>query len=361
VERNPLLEKTKARRLFLLFLLFLFIYLTYLLLRPYCGIIIFAAVLTSVCYPVYRYILQRCKNRSNLASLITTTLLVLVIVIPLTSFTVALVNQGAESLGRVNTWVQEGNLEKALSSERIQPVRRWVERNLARLKIKDLNLQSMLAQTSAKLGRLILARGTGILSNITGLLFRFALLIFILFYLFRDGKEIVARLQNVIPLSKEQEEKLIQRIRDMSTKVVLANVATAGAQGVVGGVGLWISGIPPLFWGTVLAFTSLIPAVGTALVWVPAVGYLLVMGNWGKALFLAIWCIVLVGSIDNFLRPVLMKGDGGMSSFYLFFAILGGIQVFGIMGILYGPLILGMTAILIYLYELEYSDLLAQD
>jgi predicted PurR-regulated permease PerM len=142
---------------------------------------------------------------------------------------------------------------------------------------------------------------------------------------------------------------------------VLANVATAAAQGIVGGIGLWISGIPALFWGTMMAFTSLIPAVGTAIVWLPAVCYLFILGSWGKGIFLAAWSAVVVGSIDNFLRPFLMKGEGAISSIYLFFAILGGIQLFGIVGVLYGPLILGVAAILLYLYKLEYSELLTEE
>ena len=110
-----------------------------------------------------------------------------------------------------------------------------------------------------------------------------------------------------------------------------------------------------------MAFTSLIPVVGTGIVWLPAVCYLFIVGNWGKGLFLAAWSILVVGSIDNFLRPYLMKGKGAISSIYLFFAILGGIQLFGIVGILYGPLILGVAAILLYLYELEYREVLTED
>jgi predicted PurR-regulated permease PerM len=106
-----------------------------------------------------------------------------------------------------------------------------------------------------------------------------------------------------------------------------------------------------------MAFTSLIPVVGTAVIWVPAVVYLVLVQSWGKALFLAIWSMLVVGSIDNFLRPFLMKGEGGISSIYLFFAILGGINLFGLVGILYGPLILGVAAILLHLYEHEYSEM----
>ena len=206
----------------------------------------------------------------------------------------------------------------------------------------------------------ILAWGTELLGNVPGLGIRFALLILLVFYLLRDGQVILERLKQLSPLANEQEEELIQRIRALASSVVLANIATAAAQGIAGGIGLWIAGISPFFWATLMAFTSLIPAVGTALVWVPAAGYLLLAGNWGKALFLVVWSALVVGSIDNFLRPMLMKGEGEISSIYLFFAILGGINLFGIVGILYGPLIVGIMAVLVHLYELEYGDVLAK-
>ncbi|UCE82418.1 MAG: AI-2E family transporter [Deltaproteobacteria bacterium] len=361
MEKNSVDEKTRARKLFLLALLFLFLYLTYRLFRPYVGTVVFAIVLTSVCYRFHRRILQWCKDKKNLAAFLTTILLVVIVVVPLVGFCAVLVNQGAESFGQVNSWLKEGNIERMLSWEWIQPLRNMVNGQLARLGFEELNVRKIILDGSAALGQLILSWGKDFLGNVTGLVVRCLLLILLVFYFVRDGQAILGGIKHLSPLSEEQEEKLIQRVRDLSRSVVMANGATAAAQGFAGGIGLWIAGIPPLFWGTMMAFTSLIPAVGTAIVWVPAVVYLLLINSWGKALFLAIWSMVVVGSIDNFLRPYLMKGEGGISSFYLFFAILGGIHLFGIAGILYGPLILGVTAILLYLYELEYKDVLAEE
>ena len=218
-----------------------------------------------------------------------------------------------------------------------------------------------MAADNKSLGKFILSWSTALLGNAPGMVIQFALLVLLVFYLFRDGQVILARLEHLSPLAKEQEEKLIRRVRTLASSVVLANIGTAAAQGIAGGIGLWIAGISPFFWGTTMAFTSLIPVVGTALVWAPAACYLLLVGSWGKALFLVLWGALVIGSIDNFLRPILMKGEGEISSIYLFFAILGGINLFGIVGILYGPLILGVVDILLHLYELEYGDFLANE
>lgn len=359
MEMNSAQEKIRARRLFLLALLFFFLYLVFLIFRPYVGTLIFATVLTSVCYPFHRRILKRCKDRENLAAFLTATLLVIVVVVPLVSFSAALVQQGVESFGRVSAWLRAGNLEEVVSGKWIQPLSEMAQRLLARVGFDQLNLRKALMDVSSALGQSVLSWGKEFLGNVTELVVRFFLLVVLVFYLFRDGQAILEQLKDLSPLTKEQEERLIERIRSLSSSVVLANVATGAAQGIAGGIGLWISGIPALFWGTMMAFTSLIPAVGTAVVWLPAVGYLLVIGSWGKGLFLAVWSVLVVGSIDNFLRPFLMKGEDGISSLYLFFAILGGIQLFGIVGILYGPLILGITTILLFLYKLEYSEVLA--
>lgn len=361
MDMNSVGEQTRARRLFLLALLFFFLYLVFLVFRPYLGTLVFAAALASACYPFQTRISMWVKGKENLAALLTSAILVVIVVVPLVCFSAALVAEGAESLSKAHAWLQGANLEEILSGKWIHPFYAMVQRLLARLGVDQVSLREALMKASSALGQLVLSWGKGFLGDVTGLLVRFLLLIVLVFYLTRDGKAILKRLKHLSPLSLEQEGRLIQRVRSLSRSVVLANVATAAAQGIAGGIGLWIAGIPALFWGTMMAFTSLIPVVGTAIVWLPAVCYLLILGSWGKAIFLAAWCVLLVGSIDNFLRPFLMKGEGEISSVYLFFAILGGIQLFGIVGILYGPLILGVTAVLLYLYELEYSEVLKEE
>ena len=132
------------------------------------------------------------------------------------------------------------------------------------------------------------------------------------------------------------------------------------ATALAGGIGLAIVGIPGLFWGTVMGFSSLIPVIGTALVWGPAVIYLLLFGKWKAGIFLLVWSIVLVGSIDNFLRPFLMRDENNLSPFYIFLAIIGGVQYFGLAGILYGPLILTFAMVMLYIYGVEYQDFLSE-
>jgi predicted PurR-regulated permease PerM len=119
--------------------------------------------------------------------------------------------------------------------------------------------------------------------------------------------------------------------------------------------------MPGLFWGTMMGFASLVPVVGTALIWVPAAAYLFLTGQIGMGVFFTLWSIIVVGSIDNFVRPLIMKGTSGLSTMYLFLSIMGGIQVFGMKGLLYGPLSLGMAVVMLRIYSEEYKDLLSQN
>ena len=160
------------------------------------------------------------------------------------------------------------------------------------------------------------------------------------------------------PLRDEQEERIIHIMKDVGRSVLLGSFLTALCQGLAGGIGLAIVGIPAFFWGSLMGFASLIPFVGMALIWVPAVGYLALMGRWKAALFLFLWCTLLVGMIDNFLRPFLMRGEGKMSPFYVFLAIIGGVTYFGLPGILYGPLILAFARVMLFIYKVEYRGLL---
>jgi predicted PurR-regulated permease PerM len=181
---------------------------------------------------------------------------------------------------------------------------------------------------------------------------------FTMFYAFRDGKTMLRYVLRLLPLSHSNEQRLLERIREISRAVLLGTFLTATAQAVVAMIAFWIVGIPALFWGTLLGIASLVPMIGTGIIWVPVVIYLVSIGNHGQAVFLTLWCALIVGLIDNFLRPILMRGRSGMSVLVLFFAILGGIRAFGPLGIIYGPIIFGLCAVALYMYSLEHAGTL---
>lgn len=354
-------QRARGYRPFLLMVLFFSFYLVYLILGPFLHTLILAIVLSSLFYPVQTCLVRLYQGRENLAALTIVFIITFVLVIPIFLFVSALVTQGLDSINRVHDWLKAGNLEQLTEDPRILAFTARFSERFGFLELKKLDVASSLLQLSRELGQFLLSKGATLLGNVASLVTHFFIMVFIVFYLVRDGWEMLQRGRYFSPLRKEQEDELLHGVRVVAKSVLLGTFLTAICQGLVGGIGLALVGIPGLFWGTVMGFSSLIPIVGTAFVWVPATIYLTLHGSWKAATFLALWSIVLAGSIDNFLRPFLMRGEGRMSPFYIFLAIIGGVQYFGLIGILYGPLILSFAMIMLYLYGVEYRGELLSD
>lgn len=352
--------KVRIARSALVAILALVLWLGYRVIRPYLDPLVLAVVLAALLHPLFRWLRDRLKGRASLAALLTCLLVLAVLLGPVALMGGALVRQGISSLHAIQEWVAGGGLERAMSSGAAGRIEHAVGSVIPGFDVGSLDLASTLAGTSSAAAAWLLKTGGGLLGQAGILLGKLALMVFVLFYFLRDGEQLLAAALHLLPLRSSQEERLIRRFKAVSRSAILGAFGTAAAQGVAGGIGLAIVGIPALFWGTVMALASLIPVVGTALVWVPAALYLLAVGSWGKALFLALYCGIAVGSIDNLLRPLLMSGQARMSTLWLFLAILGGIDAFGLMGLIYGPLIFGLLAVLLYLYEEEFHDFLEE-
>ena len=195
-----------------------------------------------------------------------------------------------------------------------------------------------------------------ILARTWVLVLNFFIMLFVMFYAFQDGKTFIGYLRRISPLGDAEQVLVLNRIRDVARAVLVGILGTAVIQAIVAMILFKIVGIPALFWGSLLGICSLIPFVGTTLVWVPAVGYLFLTGQHGQAIFLAIGCGLIVANIDNLLRPLFMSGGRtGMSYLVLFFSILGGLQAFGLVGVIYGPLISGLCALCLLIFSTQFK------
>lgn len=361
-EKTPILDPQdsmqvpRGYRPFLLVILFLSLYLSYLILRPFQDTLILSIVLASLFYPLNVWLARAYRGRKNLAALSIVFIITFAIAIPIFLFVSALVSQGTDSVNQMNEWVKAGNLRKLAEDPRIVGYSEWLQQKFPWIEFPQIDLAHSVLQIGKSIGQSLLSRGASLLGNVASLITQFFIMVFVVFFLVRDGKGMIDQARYFSPLRVEQEDRLLTGIRQVAGSVLLGTFVTAISQGIIGGLGLSLVGIPGLFWGTMMGFSSLIPIVGTSLVWIPSCIYLLLLGYWKSAIFLALWCVVLVGSIDNFLRPFIMRGGSRMSPFYIFLAIIGGVQYFGLIGILYGPLILSFAMIMLYLYGVEYKD-----
>lgn len=353
---KPATRGTDRGRAVLVALLLGAMYLAFRILKPFLHPILLAVIVAPLVHPVFSWLRSRLRGRTGVAALLTCLLLVLLMLGPLALLVTALVAEGVGSVEAIQAWVASGKLNEVLQTPWMERVRPLIQKVFPLVDPARVDLASLLLSVSQKVGAFLLAKGGAVLSGTGWLLSQMFLMLFVLYYLLCDGERLLAQLRELSPLQASQDQLLLDRFRAVSRSAVLGTFATAAAQGVAGGVGLAIVGIPALFWGTMMAFASLIPVVGTTLIWGPAAVYLLLMGRSLAALFLVLYCAVVVGSIDNFLRPMLMKGEAGMSAVLLFFAVLGGMQAFGLLGVIYGPVVFALCAALLSLYQAEHRD-----
>ncbi len=181
----------------------------------------------------------------------------------------------------------------------------------------------------------------------------FVLMLFVLFFVLRDGPAVAQQVVRMLPIEDRRRARLWQHLTDVTRAVFLGIGLTALVQGILVGIGFWIAGLPsPLVFGVVATLVALIPMVGSALIWVPGVLFLAARGEYGHAIFLAVWGAVVVGMVDNFLRPMLISGRADVPTLAVFVGVMGGLAAFGFIGLFLGPIVLGLLVAL-FRYESE--------
>lgn len=318
----------------------------FLLWRPFITTLFLSIIFAFILYPLYLRLLKAFKDHCSAASLVTCFLLILLFIVPISILFLFLVQ---EAIGFYESLASQGGLEVP------PPIERLLDYLKAYLPgfIPDLRSQAMgILKTVAQF---IISHSQIVIGNIATSVLHFFVLIFALYYLLCRGAEWLKNLSEIIPLPDRQKMLIVSTFNDVSKTTILGMLATSVLQGVVAAIGFWISGISPILWGTAVAFASLIPVIGSGLVWLPAAVVLLAVGKIWNGIFLLIWGVVIVGSVDNFARPYLMKGKGTVNALWILLSILGGIQLFGFSGILVGPMLLSITVTLIMIYKEAYA------
>ncbi|WP_087022202.1 AI-2E family transporter [Thaumasiovibrio subtropicus] len=350
--------KVEPRHWILIGALLVAVYASYRLVQPYLGPIVMAFILSLLFYPVHDRIEKRLGNKQNLASLASCSIMTFIIVIPVILVLIAILNQGVTFSKNTIAWLGSGGAQTIVEHPYVETTFRLIDQYSPLDGLDPQNLVEKATTFATSMGSQMLNISAKIVGDVTNLVINFILMLFILFFLLRDHEKIVHNLRLAIPLSRSQEDVLLDELENISKSAILGSFLTAIAQGLAGGFAMWLVGFPGLFWGTMMAFASFIPVVGTALIWVPTAIYLLLIGSWEWAAFMAFWGAVVVGSIDNLLRPFLMQGNSGMNTLLIFFSIMGGLQLFGLLGLIYGPIIFALTIVLFKLYQSEFKEFL---
>ena len=314
------------------------------ILWPFYGAVLWGTVLAIVFAPLYRRLLRSMRQRRNLAALATVMIIVVIVILPLTLITASLVQ---EASGLYENF-QSGELNLARNFQQVMDaLPTWVANLLDRFGLTNLaEVQEKLSAGLMKGSQFLAAQALNIGQTTFELIVRLFVMLYLLFFLLRDGDELFRIIKDAVPLRAEQQHALFSKFATVIRATVKGTIVVAVLQGALGGLIFWFLGIrAALLWAVLMAFLSLLPAVGAALVWLPVAIYFVVTGAVWQGLVLMAYGVLVIGLVDNLLRPILVGTDTKMPDYVVLISTLGGIEMFGLNGIVLGPLIAAMFTV----------------
>ncbi|MCC6764903.1 MAG: AI-2E family transporter [Deltaproteobacteria bacterium] len=314
--------------------------------------IVWAAILAMLFFPLFRIVLGWCGGRETVAALALTLSITGGVLLPTISLSSVITHEAIGFYQRASQYVGSGTLAADVDRLRQSRLGRWIDR----LEGYEIDWNAVARSSVDTVGTLIVAQVTSVAKNVAVFLFDFTIMVFTLFFLFRDGERMYRALRNMIPMDPAHKDAIFSVLYQTLSAVTQGMVATALAQGVLTWVALWALGLPyTAFLGVAAGILSLVPFVGAAGVWIPCTIYLAATGDYFRALILLVYGSVVISMVDNVLRPLLIGGQTRLPTLFLFFGILGGVQVYGVLGLFLGPVLLAIAIAFIRIYQEQFA------
>lgn len=335
------------RNVFVIAVAALFALALYWMLAPFWGALAWGVGLAFLLAPVQGWLTRKLNGRAGLAALMLTVLVPVVLTGPLVSLGVAFVHQFTDLIDRLQQQPLRFNASSLAQLEQnpfIGSLAEWLRQNLT---ASTEQLLGWLASGGQMLLKSLAGTGGNFLLSALGTVIHFFMMLFLLFFLLRDGRHLLGRAVRLVPMEPVRRGELLKLIGDTTRAVVYGEVMTGIAQGALVGIGFAIAGLPSaVVFGVLAAFLALLPMVGAAFIWVPAVLYLAATSEWGWAIFMLIWGLAVSVS-DNLLRPLLISSQAPVSTLAVFVGVIGGVSAFGMIGVIIGPVLLTVIAALL--------------
>ncbi|MGE4235701.1 AI-2E family transporter [Hydrogenophaga sp.] len=311
------------------------------ILLPFYGTVLWGAIIALLFYPLYRWLLPRMKQRRNTAALATIAAALVVVVLPAVLVLVSLANEAAQLYERIDS----GELRPAQKlREMFYLLPDWVADLLGRVGLGDFDLlQRKLAEVFRQGSQFIATQTLNLGQDVLGLVIGLFITLYLAFFLVRDGSAIVRAVRDALPLPPDDKQELLEKFGTVLRATVKGNLVVAVVQGTLGGLAFWVLGVnAALLWAVLMMLLSLLPAVGAGLVWGPVAIWLFATGAVWQAVALTAYGVLVIGLVDNLLRPLLVGKDTGMPDYLIMITTVGGIAVLGINGFVIGPMIAAM-------------------
>jgi predicted PurR-regulated permease PerM len=326
-------------------------YLFYRIISPFLRPIVWAILLSIVFYPLFQK-LQHLLKKKALSAMIMTLLVIVVIVLPSALLTISLANEVVDAYHDLEEMIKTGRLQAYLEQIRQVTPFKWIWTKLDQyLNLSQADPFTFLLQNVRQIGTFLFNQTSVIFKGLSTFVIGFFFALLSLYYLFKDGNRLLERLKAIAPIPSKERELILFRFKDMIYATIYGGIVVAIVQGLLGGLIFWILGISsPILWGTAMALLSFIPVGGTALIWAPASLLFIIQGNFLKGIILLLFGVLVISMVDNLLRPKLISSKTNIHPLLLFFSVLGGIQAFGMIGLVAGPLITTLCLTLIEIY-----------
>ena len=343
---------------FFFVLLLVLLYGAFLILSPFLKALTWAAILAVLFYPAYDWLLRVFKGKATLAALTIIVLIALVIVLPGIQVVGFLAEEVVELVKSVGALTNSEGVETWKRHPWIQWLLGWWSMlgvELAKFKF-EIDLRKLVIQGAQVSSGAVLSQLTGAAQNIFLFVANVLLVLFTLFFFLRDGAALCYRLRRLLPMDPEHQERLFTNIVNAVTAVVHGCLVVAMIQGFLAGLAYWVLGVPyAIVWGVATAFFALLPVGGSTIVTIPVTIYLFMQGDIIRGVLMAIWALGVVGGVDNVLKPIFIGTRLKLPMLLLFFGILGGLSVFGALGLILGPVLFALLAAFLDLYREEYA------
>ncbi|QBF26178.1 AI-2E family transporter [Pseudomonas tructae] len=331
---NETVMQHKALLLLLVLVTLAFIWI----LLPFYGAVFWAVILAIVFAPLQRRLLARLGWRRNLAAGLTLLICLVIAILPVIIISTLLVQEGAALYKNI----ESGELDLAAYIERFKNILPAFAQNvLERMGMGDLaGLRDKITKGALQGSQFFATQAFSFGQGTFDFLVSFGIMLYLLFFFLRDGAELARKIRTAVPLAEQQKRRLQLKFNRVVRATVKGNLLVAVTQGALGGVIFWILDIPSaLVWAVLMAFLSLLPAVGAGIVWAPVAVYFVATGAFWKGVVLAVFGVFVIGLVDNVLRPILVGKDTKMPDYLILVSTLGGLAVFGLNGFVIGPLI----------------------
>lgn len=332
------------------------------IMSPFIPSIVIAAVIATGFHPLHEKVLKKFKGRKSIAALLSTLFILGVILIPVSWFVSRLTQ---EALGiydyvefRVNQLL-EIDIKLLPDIVKESAVGAYIENFQGEFPIQTEQIVQFATSVIQNTSQFLVNQTTNFAKELSVLVVHIFIFILSLFFFFKDGERAIHEIKDLIPLAKKYREIVFWKLRQMSRGILYGIFGAAIAQGFLGGVGFAIAGIGnAAFWGTIMAFFAIVPYIGCTVIWVPAAIVLLITQHWVAGLFLVLWGLFAVGTVDNFIKPLVIGESARIHPLMSFVTILGGIFTMGLPGLIIAPYLLSLALAFIHIYKLEYKNIL---